>query len=176
MTKQEMTEIFSVMLLAWPNAEMFKGGIQKLGPTIELWAACTSDIDFWTAQQAVIKLCKECKFPPSIAEFRERVEKVHAEIDRRVSLSWNEIRTAGMLGDTNQEIYDRFNPESLTRRAIDMIGGPNALSIPMPGGAERWNYEAWERAYRSLLHQQNSLAGASRPAIGSPKQIGGRQK
>ena len=27
MTNKEMTEIFSVMLLAWPNAEVFKGGI-----------------------------------------------------------------------------------------------------------------------------------------------------
>ena len=171
-----MTEIFSVMLLAWPNAEMFKGGIQKLGPTIELWAACTSDIDFWTAQQAVIKLCKECKFPPSIAEFRERVEKVNSEIDRRVSNAWQAIRMEGMIGDTNQEIYERLAPDNLSRRAIDMIGGPNALSIPMPGGSERWNYEAWERAYRSLLRQQSSLAGASRPAIGGPKQIGGRQK
>lgn len=176
MTKQEMTEIFSVMLLAWPNAEMFKGGIQKLGPTIELWAACTSDIDFWTAQQAVIKLCKECKFPPSIAEFRERVEKVNAEISSRISSAWQQIRTEGMLGYTNQEIYDSFTPDSLPRRAIDMIGGPNALTIPVSNGMECWNHEAWEQAYRSLLRQQNSLTGASRPAIGGPKQIGGRQK
>lgn len=42
MTKKEMTELFSVMLLAWPNAEMFKGGVAKLGPTIELWTACLS--------------------------------------------------------------------------------------------------------------------------------------
>lgn len=42
MTKKEMTELFGVMLLAWPNAEMFKGGVAKLGPTIELWTACLS--------------------------------------------------------------------------------------------------------------------------------------
>ena len=59
MTRKEMTEIFSVMLLAWPNAEMFKGGVQKLGPTIELWTACLPDVDFWQGQQAVIKLCRE---------------------------------------------------------------------------------------------------------------------
>lgn len=72
MTKKEMTEIFSVMLLAWPNAEMFKGGVAKLGPTIELWTDCLSDVDFWLGQQAVIRLCRECKFPPSIAEFKEK--------------------------------------------------------------------------------------------------------
>ena len=70
MTNQEMTELFSVMLLAWPQAEMFKGGIAKLGPTIELWTACTRDIDFWTGQQAVVLLCKTSKFPPTIANKR----------------------------------------------------------------------------------------------------------
>ena len=80
MTKKEMTEIFSVMLLAWPNAEMFKGGVAKLGPTIELWTACLSDVDFWLGQQAVIRLCRECKFPPSIAEFKEKADNVQQEI------------------------------------------------------------------------------------------------
>lgn len=37
MTHKEMSEIFAVMLLAYPNAEVFKGGIAKLGPTINLW-------------------------------------------------------------------------------------------------------------------------------------------
>lgn len=32
MTHKEMSEIFAVMLLAYPNAEVFKGGIAKLGP------------------------------------------------------------------------------------------------------------------------------------------------
>lgn len=85
-----MTEIFSVMLLAWPNAEMFKGGVAKLGPTIELWAACLSDVDFWLGQQAVIRLCRECKFPPSIAEFKEKADNVQQEIRSRIDLEWND--------------------------------------------------------------------------------------
>lgn len=174
MTKKEMTEIFSVMLLAWPNAEMFKGGMQKLGPTIELWTACTMDVDFWTAQQAVIKLCQECKFPPTIAEFREKTEKVNSEIRERVSLAWNEIRNAELFGHTLQELYDSHHPDSLTRRAIDAIGGPEALVIHISEKVSRWNYDAWETAYISLIRQQKALAGASRPAIGGPKQIGGR--
>ena len=34
MTHKEMSEIFAVMLLAYPNAEVFKGGIAKLGPSL----------------------------------------------------------------------------------------------------------------------------------------------
>lgn len=55
MTHKEMSEIFAVMLLAYPNAEVFKGGIAKLGPTINLWVTCLPEIDFWTGQQAVVK-------------------------------------------------------------------------------------------------------------------------
>ena len=60
MTHKEMSEIFAVMLLAYPNAEVFKGGIAKLGPTINLWVTCLPEIDFWTGQQAVVKLVREC--------------------------------------------------------------------------------------------------------------------
>ena len=82
MTQKEMTEIFGIMLLAYPNAETFKGGIQKLLPTINLWCACLPEVDFWIGQQAVIKLCRECKYPPTIAEFREKADAVKSE-DRK---------------------------------------------------------------------------------------------
>ena len=84
MTHKEMSEIFAVMLLAYPNAEVFKGGIAKLGPTINLWVTCLPEIDFWTGQQAVVKLVRECKFPPTIAEFKEKAEKVQAEVRARI--------------------------------------------------------------------------------------------
>ena len=68
------------MLLAWPNAETFKGGIKKLAPTIRLWTASTMDVDYWTGQQAIIRLCKICKFPPTIAEFREQAKAVNKDL------------------------------------------------------------------------------------------------
>ena len=92
MTKKEMSEIFAVLLLAYPNAETFKGGIQKLGPTISLWATCLQDVDFWTGQQAVVKLCRECKFPPTIAEFREKAEAVTSEVKERIDVAWNHLK------------------------------------------------------------------------------------
>ena len=77
MTRAEMTEIFAVLMLAYPNAEMFKAPskqalMEKLAPTITLWATCLADVDFWTGQQAAVRVCRVCKFPPTIAEFRSR--------------------------------------------------------------------------------------------------------
>ena len=60
MTRAEVTEIFAVLMMAYPNAEMFKAPDKdslkaKLAPTITLWTTCLRDIDFWAAQQAVIR-------------------------------------------------------------------------------------------------------------------------
>ena len=89
-----MTELFSVMLLAWPNAEMFKGGVAKLGPTIELWTACLPEVDFWTGRQAVVRLCRTSPFPPSIAEFKRQAEAVDRDFSfRRL------VGVVGVLGD-----------------------------------------------------------------------------
>ena len=127
MTRKEVTELFSVMLLAWPNAEMFKGGVQKLGPTIELWAKCLPDVDFWTGQQALIRLCQVCKFPPTIAEFREQVENVNTDIRRRTELEWSIICSELHFGTTPQQIYAGLQPGSLGRLAIDAMGGPDNI-------------------------------------------------
>ena len=108
MTHKEMSEIFAVMLLAYPNAEVFKGGIAKLGPTINLWVTCLPEIDFWTGQQAVVKLVRECKFPPTIAEFKEKAEKVQAEVRARIDQAWNYLKLDMGLGKTPEEAVARL--------------------------------------------------------------------
>ena len=108
MTHKEMSEIFAVMLLAYPNAEVFKGGIAKLGPTINLWVTCLPEIDFWTGQQAVVKLVRECKFPPTIAEFKEKAEKVQAEVRARIDQAWNYLKLDMDLGKTPDEAVARL--------------------------------------------------------------------
>ena len=71
MTRAEMTEIFAVLMLAYPNAEMFKAPssqalMEKLAPTITLWATCLADVDFWTGQQAGVRVCRDASSrPPS---------------------------------------------------------------------------------------------------------------
>lgn len=170
MTKKEMTELFSVMLLAWPNAEMFKGGMQKLGPTIELWTACTADVDFWTGQQAVIRLCKTNKFPPTIAEFLEQVGGVRTEIKSEISLAWNGVKF-GSRGLTPGEWYATLRPGEKVKEVVDQMGGPEKLLE----AEDFWKpFHEFERIYELLIRQSMALPSSSRPAIGGTKQIGGR--
>ena len=172
MTKKEMTEIFSVMMLAWPNAEMFKGGIQKLAPTIELWTACLSDVDFWTAQRAVIKLCQECKFPPSIAEFKEKSASVQHEVSRLINMAWQEIKLALHEHKTPEAVYGDLSG-SLAGKAIEAMGGPGALivqGIHIYGDGRRepyeyYDYDSFKKAATKIIQSKPALGGNRRPAL-----------
>ena len=109
MTRAEVTEIFAVLMMAYPNAEMFKAPDKdslkaKLAPTITLWTTCLRDIDFWAAQQAVIRVCQTCKFPPTIAEMREAAEtvlhEVRSEISNAYLMARSELQLARLAGRT----------------------------------------------------------------------------
>lgn len=159
MSNQEMTELFSVMLLAWPNAEMFKGGVAKLGPTVQLWTSCTKDIDFWTGQQAVAMLCKSSKFPPTIAEFRQASQAVGEKIQNCIASDWAGLRRCvmrhrdkeGSLKERVQRWYDNL-PPGLARSAVDRMGGPQKL---LKG--EALDYKGFADAYRLGMRCKTAL-------------------
>lgn len=162
MTAKEMTEIFSVMLLAWPNAETFKGGIAKLGPTIKLWTASTQDIDFWAGQQAVMRLCKECKYPPTIAEFREKAKDVADDIKARISQEWGLLKLFGPRCKGGIEAY--IDRSSSLGEVVRMMGGVDALFIEDERGSH-WNYDGFKAAYTALIRKDPALAGGASLAL-----------
>lgn len=172
MTKKEMTEIFSVMMLAWPNAEMFKGGVQKLAPTIELWTVCLSDVDFWTAQQAVIKLCQECKFPPSIAEFKEKAVSAQSELSARIDMAWRDVRWALEEHKTPEAAFPNLS-SILAEQAIEAMGGPSTLivqGVHIYGDGRResyeyYNYDGFKTAATKIIQSKPALGGKRRLAL-----------
>ncbi|MDE7054383.1 MAG: hypothetical protein K2O84_06150 [Oscillospiraceae bacterium] len=169
MTGKEMTELFAVMLLAWPNAETFKGGIAKLAPTINLWVSCTADVDFWTGQQAVIRLCQHCKFPPTIAEFREQVDNVNKDIKSITSQTFQEIRNAELMYGSIEEFYTGLPPGNFTRAVIDTVGGVAALTRISKdvGGHEHsmWNWSGIEDACQTVIRGRPAMVGGELPAL-----------
>lgn len=182
MTKKEMSEIFAVLLLAYPNAETFKGGIQKLGPTISLWATCLQDVDFWTGQQAVVKLCRECKFPPTIAEFRERAESVKSEVKMRIDNAWSFLKF-DMDRKSPAEVFAGLSDGDPVKAVIIAMGGPDKLIVHsehLYGDGHRepydfYDYSGFCAAYERLLKRASALDGAQSKAIGpGARQIGGK--
>lgn len=159
MTKAEMTKIFSVMMLAYPNSKMFEGGIPKLKPTIELWTTCLPDVDFWTGQQAVVLLCRECKYPPTIAEFHEKAEAVIQEIEGEFRNHISRIRSAEFLYGSLERFFTEL-PEGHLKKSIEMIGGPNHLVKKLEDGTEIWDWDNLHRAFIQTVRAQNLPGGS----------------
>lgn len=156
MTRAEMTEIFAVLMLAYPNAEMFKATSQqalmeKLAPTITLWATCLSDIDFWTGQQAAVRVCRVCKFPPTIAEFREQAEAVQrdtrAEIEQAYLSARDAFRLRGAAGN-GDELLEHLPVRA--RKVIAAMGGADAF---LPPGGHVFDMGGFMRTYEALLRK-----------------------
>lgn len=150
MTRAEMTEIFSVFMLAWPNAETFRASSKeelaaKLGPTITLWAACLRDVDYWTAQKATVKLCQSCKFPPTIAEMREAVDAVNREITGEAKRAYMDARNACMTFGA-EKAYERLPARS--KKVIDAMGG---MEVFAPPDKDLYAMFAFESSYETFL-------------------------
>lgn len=156
MNRAEMTEIFAVLMIAYPNAEMFKAPNQqalkeKLAPTITLWTTCLRDMDFWTAQQAVIRVCQTCKFPPTIAEMREAAEAVARETREEIAQAYFFARSAVNLMREDESLEDVYAvlPDR-TRKTIDAMGGMEAF---LPPGGRMFNMRGFEDTYEQLLRR-----------------------
>lgn len=167
MTKKEMSEIFAVMLLAYPNAEIFKGGIQKLAPTIQLWVSCLPDVDFWEGQQAVYSLVRECKFPPTIAEFREKVDFVRKKTESGFDLLLNSLRNAEFLYGDLETYYQHLGP-CVDKYTIDRCGGISSLYREWEENGHKhlcWNAEKIKAAYLDVIKTGNRLTGETIRAL-----------
>lgn len=151
MTRKEVTEIFSIMMLAWPNAEMFKGGLEKLTPTVILWAECLPDVDYEIGKRATIKLCKENTFPPSIAEFRNVVKEIEQEIDREADFWFSTLRTNSLRYDSLEQYYKNLSKNSLMKRIITEMGGPQALMK----NEYLFDFHGFQMAYRRIQLRQS---------------------
>lgn len=161
MTRKEMTEIFSILMLAYPRAEMFKGGIEKLGPTITLWSRCTEDIDFWTGQQAVIRVCKECAFPPTIAEFRVAAAAVTEDLENKAKDVFCAIRQGEALNGSLESMYTALPSGNRIKTVIDELGGIENLVRDLKSGGQMWNLDAIIRTAKKVIRQEKALPGRS---------------
>ncbi len=173
MTLKEVSEIFGLLLLAYPNAELFKGGKEKLKPTIELWTAALPDVDFWTGKQAAIRYIRNSKFPPTIAEFRENAEAVNQELEGRSREAWANLKMLmTCLGLSPAEAVGHESTPEFVRQVVKGMGGPEALIRRFPDGTEVYAYYEFQEAFGKA----SRAIGPHLAAGGQMKQIGGKTK
>ncbi len=164
MTKTEVSQLFSMMMLAWPGAKMFEGGMGVLRPTVKLWALCTEDVDFWTAQQAVVRLCRESRYPPTVGAFLEQARAVEGELRGSAREAFLRLKSADELGFL-EEYCRSLPPGSPDRAAVDAMGGPEGL-VTVTESSARWNMAGIEQAY---IAARKAAMGGPLPAAPPPQ-------
>ena len=127
MTRREMSELYSVMLLAWPGAPAFKGGEDRLAPAIELWAAAMEDVPFALGKRAMMACVRELRYPPTVAEVREMAERIAADDKEQADEAWSRLCTLLDLehGDRAAALR-RADPGILA--AVSATGGPDKVT------------------------------------------------
>lgn len=161
MTNLEMSDLFGLMILAWPNAEMFKGGVEKLGPTIMLWNKCLPDLDYALAEQAVIRLCRKCKFPPTMAEMREQAEEIKAERRQALAEAEAHIGLCLLSKQSIKDFYKTLGTGSLIRRTIDRMGGPEEAYTThesLNGPTRSFDWERFRTVYLQVIAETTSVS------------------
>ena len=154
MTRKEMSEIFALMLLAWPNAPMLRP--ENMEATINLWTLCLPEVDSATGQMAMIQLCRTCHFPPSIAQMREAAEEVQKKLKEEINDAFLFIR--------HEHYYGKANPDRI-ERTIAMMGGEEHLLIPIDEHTSRYNFEEFRDTYRQICQME------TRQAIGDVQSV-----
>lgn len=155
MTRAEMTEIFAVMRLNYRHAKMFEGGIESLAPTIRLWTAALPEVDYWTGQKALMSVLRTCKYPPTIAEFKEAADVVVQDVQHQIDQSVSMLRVHAMAANRSvEEICCEQEPGSYVQLAIVEMGGPSAMS---KDNLRRW--EQFAEAYYRVLQKQFPAQG-----------------
>ena len=171
MTKSEMTKLFAAMSLIYRHDKMFSAGIEALKPTIEIWTATLPDLSFALGQQALIRLFRTCKYPPTPAELEECAASIRAEINAQCDSAIQMFRTrTGLFGETVEECFAGLPKGDLARLAIEHIGGPERLYEKLEKGGWIWNWTAFEKAYTEIcLGCGPALPDAKAPALPSRK-------
>lgn len=85
-----MTEIFATLMLAYPRAEMFQGGINNLKPTIQLWTKCFENVPYKAMQKAALNLIKHSSYPPTVAEMESELKGMYFSTSEMKPL-WNQL-------------------------------------------------------------------------------------
>ncbi len=173
MNRKQMTELFAILMVAYPGAEMFRGETGRdlksaLGDTVTLWTACLSDVDPWIGRRAVLELVKTCRFAPTPAELRAAAGKAEEEVRQEIRDAYLAARNEAMIWD--RETALRRMP-ARSRQAVEAMGGMDAFSPP---GSSSFDMEGFLETYERLLRSTpEQLPGARAPRLVEGRQAPG---
>lgn len=165
MKNSEMAELFGLMMMAYPNSKMFERGMAPLKATIELWTRALPDMDYWTGQQAMYRVVRTCKFPPTIAEFKAAADEVSNEVKALTDAAVSALRSSEFLCGSVEKYLDSISDGHPIKRAVSAIGGADKLS-----DGNHWTLDNFKEAYTQIIRHDALLhSTADRALLGAKK-------
>lgn len=110
MTLDETGQIMSAIKAAYPN--FYKSSTTaEMETAVKLWQYQFSGDDFKLVQVAVLKLISEFKFPPTVADVRERINEIITPDENIGIILWNELKKAASNSKyCSKEEFEKLNP------------------------------------------------------------------
>lgn len=94
MTKKEALQVLAILKAAYPNS--YKGmSAEEASGTVSIWHMQFSDMPIDIVLMAIHKLISSCKFPPTVAEVKDKISSLHWEAYEQIT----GVRDSG--GNTN---------------------------------------------------------------------------
>ena len=158
MTPKEISEIFTIWALNWPNAELYQGGEEMLDLRCKIFAEHLSDVEYWDGLQGAAYSLKTRKFAPNIAEFREDIDTAHRMIMGEINDGYSALRSGCLIAKSLGESPDDFIKRlpKRTQTVLRVMGGLEAFDPP---DSPTFNYDGFKNTYMTLLRKRNALTG-----------------
>ena len=146
MTAQEFATISAAIRAAWPSANIMPDKQSK-----EVWWTMLSDLDYRSCLMALKEHMSTCKFPPSIAELREKCAGMSQAPIRDWGEAWEDVKRAirfkGMYRE--QEALEQL--DEITQKCVRRLGF-QSLCTSENETADRANFRMiYEQEQRSQM-------------------------
>lgn len=146
MTTQEFATISAAIRAAWPSANIMPDRQSK-----EVWWTMLSDLDYKPCLMALKEHMSTCKFPPSIAELREKTAGMTQAPVRDWGEAWEDVKKAirfkGMYRE--QEALEQL--DEITQKCVRRLGF-KSLCTSENETADRANFRMiYEQEQRSQM-------------------------
>lgn len=143
MNKAEFKNIAFAISTAYPNSSLFQSV-----ESAEFWYKLLQDIDYDIAQNAVTEHISTNKFPPSIAEIREKCTKRYGKGIPDWGTAWESVLKAIRKYGWPEELKALESMDELTRKCVKRLGYQNLC------GSE--NFMADRANFRMLYEELSS--------------------
>lgn len=120
MSEQEFMKIASAIKTSYPSVNVLKDK-----SSMDIWYMMLRDLDYRVCQNAVLELISTLKFPPTIAEIREKSTNYTSLPIKDWGEAWESVLMAIRKFGYMQELEALEYMDELTRKCVKRIGFQN---------------------------------------------------